>query len=121
MNRPTCPACGADNEPGAEACANCGEPLSTVGRIFGHASKPSDPRWLSAARDRAQALKEEGVRGSEERMQVFLDIDRRRESAQAEAAARQRQRDAKLLRGAAVTLVVFLVIVAIVTLGSLFP
>ncbi len=116
-----CPSCGTENDPGAEACTNCGEPLSAVGRIFGHAAKPTQPRWLDEARDRAQTLKDEGLKTSEERMQSFLDIDRRREAWQAEAAARQRLRDQRLLRMVAMGFGLFLIVVVFVTLFRLSP
>jgi hypothetical protein len=119
--RADCPACGAENHPEAETCVDCGEPLSAVGRIFGHAAKPTQPRWLDEARDRAQALKDEDRQPSEERMQTFLDIDRRREAYQAESAARQRQRDRRLLQAMAVGLGLFLIVVVVITLFNLYP
>jgi Double zinc ribbon len=119
--RADCPACGAENPPEAETCANCGEPLSAVGRIFGHAAKPTQPRWLDEARDRAQALKDEDRKPSEERMQTFLDIDRRREAWQAESAARQRRNDRRLLRAVSVGFALFVVVVVLVTLSRLNP
>jgi hypothetical protein len=111
-----CRACGGLNDSAAEHCAHCGEPLTPVGRIFSHAAAPLQPRWLDEARGRAQTLKDEGARSSEVRMQTFVEIDRRREARQAEAAGLQRRRDQLLLRAVGIAFGGFLVIVAIVSL-----
>jgi hypothetical protein len=89
--------------------------LSPVGRIFGHAAAPSQPRWLDEARTRAPSLKVEGEKSSGVRMQNLIDIDRRREARQAEAVANQRRRDRRLLRIVGIAFVGFLIIVAVVT------
>ena len=114
-----CPACGAENQEGAERCSNCGEPLSTVARIFGHATKPSQPGWLAQARGRAPELKETGLHASNERMQGFLEIDRKREAWQAEQADLQRQRDRKVLTAALIGSAIFLLVVLAFSLAAL--
>ena len=119
MGGRTCPACGAENQESAESCSSCGEPLSTVARIFGHASQPSQPGWLSQARGRAPELKEIGRHASNERMRGFLEIDRKREAWQAEQAGLQRQRDRKVLMAALIGSAIFLLVVLAFSLASL--
>ena len=119
MSGRTCPACGAENQEGAESCSSCGEPLSTVARIFGHAAQPSQPGWLAQARGRAPELKEIGRHASDERMQGFLEIDRKREAWQAEQAGLQRQRDKKVLTVALIGSGIFLLAALALSLAAL--
>lgn len=110
--------CGVENDEAAETCSNCGEPLSTVGRIFGHASEPSQPVWLAQARGRAPELKETGRRASLERMEGFLEIDRKREAWQADQANLQRSRDRKVIILALIGSAVFLLLVLAYSLAN---
>ncbi len=119
MSVRACPICGVDNDEGAEACKNCGEPLSAVGRIFGHAAEPSQPSWLSQARGRATDLKERGRQASETRMEGFLEIDRKREAWQEERAAWQRRRDRKVLTVALIGSGIFVIAVLALSLAAL--
>ena len=119
MNPRTCPVCGAENVDTAEACGNCGEPLSTVGRIFGHAAEPSQPIWLEQARGRAPDLKERGRQASDVRMGGLTEIDRKRESWQAERAAFQREKDRKVLMVAMIGSGLFLLLVLGLSLAAL--
>jgi hypothetical protein len=115
----TCPVCGTENEETAEACGNCGEPLSAVGRIFGHAAEPSQPVWLEQARGRAPDLKERGRQASDVRMDGLTEIDRKREAWQAERAAFQREKDRKVLMVAMIGSGVFLLLVLGLSLSAL--
>jgi hypothetical protein len=115
----TCPVCGAENEAAAETCVACGEPLSTVGRIFGHAADPMQPVWLEQARGRAPELKQVGQAGSEARMEGLLDVDRRREAWQSERASQQHRRDRRVLTFALVGSGLFLLVVLAVSLSAL--
>jgi len=113
-----CPICGVENDESAETCAHCGEPLSAVGRIFGHAAEPSQPTWLAEARERAPDLKERGQQASETRMEGFLEIDRKREAWQAEQATRQRERDRKVLTVALIGSGIFVIAVLAFSLAA---
>lgn len=91
----TCPACGRSYAAGDETCGYCGEPLTKVARVLTAPSAPHQPRWLQQNRQRAPELRRSEERASVERMDSFLETDRRRLESErlqaAETAARERR------------------------------
>ncbi len=112
----TCPACGAAVASGAETCAQCGEPLTSVARILSAPAAPRQPRWLAQNRQRASELRKAEGQASDQRMESFLETDRRRLEAEKAMALDTQARERRAIWLAAV---VFLLIAAL-TLGVLF-
>jgi predicted amidophosphoribosyltransferase len=112
----TCPACGAAYASGAEICGQCGEPLTSVARILSSPAAPRQPRWLAQNRQRASELRKAEGQASDQRMEVFLERDRRRLEAEDALASRTQARERRAVLLAAA---VFLLIAAL-TLGVLF-
>jgi predicted amidophosphoribosyltransferase len=109
-----CSACGHMNPAEAEQCLNCNEPLTTTARVVlrqGSASR--QPFFLERARSLASELKTQGDLTSEERMDRFREIDRRRQAHEAENLARRQARDRKLLIASASALALLAIAVAI--------
>jgi len=115
-----CPVCGWQNPRRSEVCANCGEPLTMIGRVLTRQGTAGPPPWLSRVRSRAGGLKEQEARASELRMEQLLDIDRRRHLDDARTLARQRatERQVVLVVGVGAGVLAFIV-VALVVLGAL--
>ena len=115
-----CPICGWQNPRRSEVCANCGEPLTMIGRVLTRQGTAGPPPWLGRVRSRAGELKEQGARASEQRMEQLLDIDRRRHLDDARALARQRATDRQVVLVVGVGVgVLALVVVTLVVLGAL--
>ena len=71
---------------------------------------------LDQARDQANKLKASEARASEIRMDDFLEIDRKRKTAEREAAIFQQEADRQLFHYVRIGLGIFLAIVAITSL-----
>ncbi len=93
----TCPVCGQDNSEEAHRCTHCGEPLTMFGQVMSRHDGAGTPMRLNQARAQAPALQEQGHKGSEARMGSLEAVDRRRMEAQREAAARQAEKDRRIL------------------------
>ena len=106
----TCPACGERYASGAETCPRCGEPLTSIARMLASPAAPRQPRWLAQNRQRASELRRSEDHASEERMESFLETDRRRLDAE-RATARQTQ--ARERRAVLLAAVVFLLVAAL--------
>lgn len=85
-----CPACGHENIFNAENCIVCGEPLTIVSQIMIMQSDHNQPFRLKQVRSQASAIKEREERASQNRMEAFQEIDRRREQVLAEAQEAQK-------------------------------
>jgi len=92
-----CPGCGGVNSPEDDACTACGRSLTLVDQVLDRHTGPRTPGFLTSARDQAPALKESELRASDARYQEFVEIDRRREEAQAVQEAARRKSDRALL------------------------
>lgn len=108
-----CSACGKHNPLGAIKCESCQEPLTIFSRVVSRHS-PSTRSWrLDQARATANKLKAAEAQASEVRMEDFLEIDRKRMTAEREAAFMQQETDRQLFRYVKIGLSIFLAIVAI--------
>jgi hypothetical protein len=106
------------NEAGADLCSNCGEPLSIVASVLDRQGGTGQLLWIRRLQTQVADLKESEARASADRYEEFLEIDRRRMKAEAEAHARQQQTDRNIIfYGAAVVLMVVLVVLVMVALG----
>lgn len=115
--RTECPACGELNLKGADNCSNCGEPLSIVASVIDRQGSTGNPLWIRRLRSQVASLKESEARASEDRFEEFVEIDRRRKAAEAEAYARQKQTDRNILfYGAAAILIIVLVVFVLVVI-----
>jgi hypothetical protein len=115
--RTECPACSELNLKGADDCSNCGEPLSIVASVIDRQGTTGNPLWIRRLKSQVAALKESEARASEDRFEEFVDIDRRRKAAEAEAFARQKQTDWNILfYGAAAVLLIVLVVLVLVAI-----
>ena len=92
-----CPNCGAINAPDDDACTSCGRSLTLVDQVLDRHTSARTPGFLAAAREQASTLKETEQRASEARHQEFVEIDRRREAAQAAQELARRKSDRALL------------------------
>jgi hypothetical protein len=71
-----CPRCGRANPDDAEACLECGEPLTTVGRVFQrHRDARRPPQFLEFARQQAPALKRSEGEASRRRTEAFGELE----------------------------------------------
>ncbi len=115
--RTKCPACGELNLKGADDCSNCGEPLSIVASVIDRQGSTFNPLWIRRLQSQVAGLKESEARASEERFEEFMEIDRRRKAAEAEAYSRQKQTDRSILfYGAAALLLIVLVVLVLVAI-----
>jgi hypothetical protein len=103
----TCPACGRAHATGAETCSYCGEPLTGVARVLTASTARRQPRWLEQNRQRASELRRSEDHASAERMETFVETDRRRQAAEQAVAVETeaRERRAMLLAGLVFALV----------------
>jgi len=112
-----CTACGKLNPFEAGKCENCREPLTIFSRVVTR-HNPSTRSWrLDQARQQANSLKAAEALSSETRMEDFLEIDRKRETAQRTAALQQKEADRILFRNVGIGLGIFF---AIVVIASIF-
>jgi len=111
-----CSSCGKHNPLDANKCESCREPLTIFSRVVSRHSKSTRSWRLDQARNQANKLKVAEAYASEARMEGFLEIDRKRKSAEREAAVRQQEADRQLFRYVKIGLGIFLAIVAIVSL-----
>ena len=112
--RTECPSCTEVNLKAADHCSNCGEPLSIVASVIDRQGSTGNPLWIRRLRSQVADLKESEARASEDRFEEFVEIDRRRKTADAEAHARQRQTDKNIIfYGAAAILIVAFVILVL--------
>ena len=111
-DRTECPACGELNDQGADICSNCSEPLSIVASVIDRQGTTGRPLWIRRLRSQVADLKESEARASADRFEHLMDIDRRRQSAEAEAMAGQRLKDRNILfYGVAAALVIVFIII----------
>jgi DNA-directed RNA polymerase subunit RPC12/RpoP len=116
-----CPVCKQINPPEAEQCLKCGEPLTMTARVvLRHMTAARQPLFLEQARGMAAGLKSKGDLASEERMDRFREIDRKRESQDAKELARREMRDRKLLLVSAGAVAVLLMAILLGFLLTIF-
>ncbi len=111
-----CSACGKHNPLDAAKCETCQEPLTIFSRVVSRHSKSTRSWRLDQARAQANTLKAAEAHASEARMEDFLEIDRKRKTAEREAALIQEETDHQLFRYVRIGLGIFLTIVAIASL-----
>ncbi|TET33452.1 MAG: hypothetical protein E3J69_07690 [Anaerolineales bacterium] len=111
-----CSACGKQNPLEAAKCETCQEPLTIFSRVVSRHSKSTRSWRLDQARDQANTLKAAEADASEVRMEVFLEIDRKRKTAEREAALMQEEADRQLFHYVRIGLGIFLAIVAVASL-----
>lgn len=111
-----CSACGKHNPLDAAKCETCQEPLTIFSRVVSRHSKSTRSWRLDQARAQANTLKAAEAHASEARMEDFLEIDRKRKTAEREAALIQEETDRQLFRYVRIGLGIFLTIVAITSL-----
>jgi hypothetical protein len=116
----TCPACRALNEPQAEYCEKCGEPLTLVSQVMlRHSGAGVEPLRLRQSRARAAELKERGEQASARRMHELQEIDRRREETVAKAEADRTRLQKKALSLAITIGFLFILFIVILTAWQL--
>ncbi len=113
-----CPACGADNWVRAEHCTECGRNLDIIGLMARRLQQTTQERLLQHQASMV-AVKEQEERASQQRMAVFLEIERERQETLAQAEALQARRDRRLVVFLGVALVVFALVLAAAFLLSL--
>ena len=111
-----CSACGNHNPLETAKCETCQEPLTIFSRVVSRHSKSTRSWRLDQARDQANMLKTAEAHASESRMEPFLEIDRKRNAAEREAALIQEEADRQLFRYVRIGLGIFLAIVAVASL-----
>lgn len=92
-----CTACGQLWPSEYDNCRECGEPLSTVGRIFQrHAVAGAPPPWLERNRQQAEQVKMNALAASEARMEKYLAMEQQRIACIRQSEAEQRSADRRL-------------------------
>jgi hypothetical protein len=112
-----CPRCGHANETNAESCEICGESLSVVDRILRRQVISGKPQWLQDARERAPGIKEHEEVSSRQRLEMLMDVDRKREEELRIAKQIQSQQERRTLSGTLIFTAAILVIIVIATLA----
>ena len=97
-----CPSCGESNPAQTEECQNCGEPLTSFSQVISRHVPQSPPMRQRQMRQQAEGIQQSGNQASEERMDGFVEIDRRREARTRLEEMIQREKDKKLLTIAAI-------------------
>jgi hypothetical protein len=117
---PICGACGHENTLDAQRCATCGEPLNIVAQVLSrHGRWGVNPIWMDRVRSQASAIRALEASASEKRMQLFSEIEQRREMAYAEAQAARRVQDRRMLLFGCILTALFVVVVAAVLIRAL--
>jgi predicted RNA-binding Zn-ribbon protein involved in translation (DUF1610 family) len=97
--KPTlCPSCGNENSFSSQKCTQCGEPLTMFARVVTRHGSRTNPLRLQQMRGQAARLKESEAIASQRRMDVFLEVDRRREQALHEAQEASKAHDRKIIK-----------------------
>ena len=108
--RTECPACGANNEQGSEQCYNCGEPLSIVASVIDRQGGTGRLLWIRRLQSQVADLKSSEAQASADRLEEFIEVDRKRMQREAEAYARSKQTERNILfYGAAAFLLIVLI------------
>lgn len=98
MTPQVCPRCGTFNTEDAEACIDCGEPLTTVGRVFQrHEDARRPPQFLQYARQEAPTIKRAEAEASRRRSDTFSTQEAHRIEALRTQRAEQAAKDRMLL------------------------
>jgi predicted amidophosphoribosyltransferase len=93
-----CPRCGTRNGDDAETCRVCGEPLTTIGRVFQrHRDARRPPQFLEYARQQAPGIKRSEGEASRQRMADFNVQESRRLEALGRERRAQAAKDRRLL------------------------
>ena len=110
-----CPACGWDNWVLAEHCVQCGRNMDVIEQMARRWQQTTQQR-LEDFRAGVGEIKEREERASQARMAGFLEVERKRQEALAQARETQKRRDQQmyLLIGIAIVVLVFFVILALV-------
>lgn len=111
-----CPNCGHINAPDSENCTECGESLDVVKRLLSRHPTGSEPGWLEQARSRAADLKQMEEISSQQRLETFKEIDRKRDEVLREMQRQQRQKEQRTLTATLWLLGAMLVIIVVATL-----
>ncbi len=79
MSPAVCPHCGTVNSEDDEACLQCGEPLTTMGRVFQrHQDARRPPQFLQHAREQAPSIKRSEAEASRLRTETFNSEEAKR-------------------------------------------
>jgi zinc-ribbon domain len=77
-----CPRCGTANPTEAETCRACGEPLTTVGRVFQrHRDARRPPEFLEYARRQAPHIRRSEAESARRRTEDFNAQEARRQES----------------------------------------
>ncbi|MFV1857725.1 MAG: hypothetical protein ACC647_00035, partial [Anaerolineales bacterium] len=112
-DRTECPACGELNEQGADLCSNCGEPLSIVASVIDRQGGTGRPLWIRRLQTQVAGLQKSEARASADRFEELMEIDRKREAAEAEAHASQQEKDRSILFYGAVAILLIVLVVLV--------
>ena len=116
----TCPACGRPHASGADTCSYCGEPLTGVARVLTASTAQRQPRWLEQNRQRATELRRSESQASAERMESFVEIDRRRQAAEQTVSIQTEARERRALLFAGLVFALIAALAAGVVLALAF-
>ena len=111
-----CPRCSHVNDPDANVCTNCAEPLSVVDRVLSRQAIAGKPRWLQEAREQARGIKDTEEASSQQRFEKLVEADRQREEALRISQEQQIQQERRTLSITIASAALFLVIIVIATL-----
>src|SRR3972149_6281180 len=106
----TCRAGGEASPSGPQPCSVGGEPPTSAAPILSSPAAPRQPRWLAQNRQRAAEVRKSESQASHQRMESFLETDRRRQEAEKITASQTQTRERRAVLLAAV---VFLLIAAL--------
>lgn len=115
-----CPTCGTASALEIDNCPECGEPLSTIGRVMQrHEESARSPRWLRSAREGAGQLQAQALHESDRRMEAFRQMERNRQAELRQNRSIRQAADRRLMLAAAIML--GLLLVGTVLAAALFP
>lgn len=111
-----CPACKSANEFNADACVQCGEPMSLFWQVLSRHANPTQSMRLEQIRSQADKIKTEAMAASHERYAQFEEIDRKRNQAERADQMARAEQDRQLFVTVGVALVGFVIILIAVAI-----
>ncbi|MGA9532393.1 MAG: hypothetical protein WBR18_06720 [Anaerolineales bacterium] len=104
-----CPVCGLASAAERDNCPDCGEPLSTIGRVMQrHEESASSPRWLRTARNQASLVRSGELREPEQWMEEFQRMEHDRLATVRQDLSAQHKKDRRLMLAAAIAFTLLL-------------
>ncbi|TFH32889.1 MAG: hypothetical protein E4G99_12210, partial [Anaerolineales bacterium] len=111
-----CPACRRANAIGLENCSGCDEPLTVFSAVMSRQTAGRGSQRLEQLKGQAGVIQVQAEKHSQARMADFQEVDLQRIESERKASEQQRLHDRLIYKYTAISLGIFLLVVAIVSL-----